>query len=234
MAASRQVYRLHTGIRGELPHPVGAHPRGEHYEANEMQALCWVFATLVESAILAYEFVMPPLSLQEREDYYAESKRMAALFGIPPAALPPDWTAFLRYTAAMFESQHLGVDENARAMGHGVLSGVGTWIRPPQWYRALTAFWMPPRLRVAFELPYGAEDEEAVKWAANHLHVFYPRVPGLLRLVGPFTRPRHDCAASSGTAHARQQSLLDGSAPPALFPIGGMILDCYSNLPVGV
>ena len=86
--ASRQLYQLHTGIRGELQQAVGPYPQGEHYEANEVAALRWVYATLVESAMLAYEFVLPPLSSAERQQYYEESKRMAALFGIPASALP--------------------------------------------------------------------------------------------------------------------------------------------------
>jgi uncharacterized protein (DUF2236 family) len=186
LAASDQVYRLHTGIRGELPHAVGSRPRGEHYEANETGALCWVFATLVDSAILAYEFVLPPLAPAEREHYYAESKRTAALFGVPPSALPTDWPAFTRYAAGMMESSLLGVDDNACRLGRNVLSGAGTWIRPPRWYRALTACWMPPRLRAGFELPFGAAEEEAVRSAARRLPGFYPRIPGLLRFVGPY------------------------------------------------
>lgn len=186
IAASRQVYRLHTGIRGELPHAVGTRPRGEHYEANEIKALCWVFATLVESAVLAYEFVLPPLAQDEREKYYAESKRMAALFGIPAEALPWDWSAFVQYTAAMVESPLLGVDENARLLGHSVLSGAGTWLRPPRWYRALTIFWMPPRFRTAFELFPGEREEESLTWAAGQLPLLYPRIPRAVRFVGPF------------------------------------------------
>jgi uncharacterized protein (DUF2236 family) len=185
-AASRQVYQLHTGIRGELPRAVGVCPRGQHYEATEIQALCWVFATLVHSALLAYEFVLPPLSPEEREQYYAENKRMAALFGIPADALPEDWTAFARYVAEMSESPLLDVDENARLLGHGVMSGVGTWVRPPRWYRALTASWMAPRLRTAFELPFGAREEEALRWATRRLPQLYPRLPDSLRLVGPY------------------------------------------------
>src|ERR1700721_4880687 len=97
--ASKRLYQRHTGIRGELPHTIGSHAQGEHYEANEAAALRWVYATLVESAILAYEFVLPPLSPGEREQYYLESKRMATLFGIQPGDLPHDWAAFTRYTA---------------------------------------------------------------------------------------------------------------------------------------
>src|SRR6202046_1590508 len=68
--ASKQLYQLHTGIRGELPNTVGAYQRGDHYEANEVAALRWVYATLVESAMLAYEFVLPPLTPADREQYY--------------------------------------------------------------------------------------------------------------------------------------------------------------------
>jgi uncharacterized protein (DUF2236 family) len=184
--ASRQLYQLHTGIRGELPHAVGPYLRGEHYEANEVAALRWVYATLVESAILAYEFVLPPLTSADRQQYYEESKRMAALFGIPAAALPVNWEAFTQYTAAMFRSPQLSVDAAARALGHSVLSGGGTWIRPPHWYKALTAWWMPPRLQSEFGLDFGTPEQQAVDRAARWLPRIYPSIPGLLRFVGPF------------------------------------------------
>jgi uncharacterized protein (DUF2236 family) len=186
IAASRQLHRRHTSIRGELPHEVGTHPQGEHYEANEVAALRWVYATLIESAILAYEFVQPPLLPDERNQYYAESKRMAALFGIPTEALPQDWDAFSRYSAEMLESPLLGVGEDGRVLGHSVLSGVGTRLRPPHWYKALTAFWMPPRLRTAFALSFGIPEEEAVSRTARRLPLLYRNIPRLLRFVGPF------------------------------------------------
>jgi uncharacterized protein (DUF2236 family) len=184
--ASKRLYQRHTGIRGELPHAIGSHVQGEHYEANETAALRWVYATLVESAILAYDFVLPALSPGEREQYYLESKRMAALFGIRAEDLPQDWAAFSRYTAEMFDSPQLGVDDNALALGRSVLSGVGTWLRPPHWYLSVTAFWMPPRLRAGFALPFGTREQQAVDRAARWLPRLYPKIPEVLRFVGPF------------------------------------------------
>ena len=184
--AARQVYSLHTGIRGELSGTVGARPAGEHYEANEAGALTWVYATLVESAVLAYEFAVQPLTAPDREQYYAESKRVAALFGVSAAALPGDWSSFARYTAEMVESPALGVDASACALGRSVMDGAGSWVHPPGWYRALTASWMPTRFRTSFALAYGVHEERAVGEAARWLPRVYACLPRGLRLVGPF------------------------------------------------
>jgi uncharacterized protein (DUF2236 family) len=177
--AAHQLYRRHVTIQGPLPD-------GGHYEANDVAALRWVYATLVESALLAYDFALPPLSGGDREHYYQESKRMAALFGIPADELPWDWAAFGEYTAEMFDSPVLAVDGNARALGDSVLSGVGTWLRPPRWYRALTAFWMPPRLRMEFALPFTQREQQAVKQAAGWLPRVYRFLPEVPRYVGPY------------------------------------------------
>src|ERR1700738_4199208 len=96
-AASRHLYQLATRIKGELPESVAGYPQGSPYEANEVNALLWVYATLLESALLAYDSVLPPLSYAERETYYTESKTLHALFGIPPAAMPVDWSGFEAY-----------------------------------------------------------------------------------------------------------------------------------------
>jgi uncharacterized protein (DUF2236 family) len=215
--AANQLYRRHTSIRGELPHAIGTHLPGEHYEANEVAALRWVYATLVESAILAYDFALPPLSSGEREQYYLESKRMAALFGIQAEDLPQDWAAFSRYTTEMFDSPQLGVDANALALGHSVLSGAGTWIRPPHWYLSVTAFWMPPRLRAGFGLPFGAQEQRAVDQAARWLPRLYPRVPKMLRFVGPFHEAEGRLRGRSPGALTRKSNLFWMGEPRLLY-----------------
>jgi uncharacterized protein (DUF2236 family) len=186
LAASRHLYVLHTRIQGELPASAGAHPEGSHYEANEVKALLWVYATLVESALLAYDTVMPPLSAGERETYYSESRRMAALFGIPSDALPADWSAFAAYNHAMWQSETLGVNSLSREMAHRVLHGRGSWVPIPHWYRSLTAAWLPVRLRDGFALQFGQREEAAAAMAASWLPRVYRHMPAALRFVGPY------------------------------------------------
>lgn len=185
LAASGHLYQLHTRIRGELPESVAAYPRGAPYEANEVNALLWVYATLVESALLAYDSVLPPLSGAEREAYYAESRTMAALFGIPAAALPADWSAFEAYNRAMWSSDTLGVSPLSREMAHGVLHSRGSWVPVPRWYRALTAAWIPERLRDEFALASGTR-EAVVAGPPGWLPRIYRQLPATLRFVGPY------------------------------------------------
>ena len=186
VAAARQLYRRHASIRGELPQAVVSHAAHEHYEANELRALTWVYATLVDSAVLAYEFVRPALTAEQRETYFRESKRMGLLFGISPEFLPADWCAFIRYFEEMVASDELDVSETARALGVSVMSGVGTWVRPPRWYHALTAAWMPERLRGGFGLAYGPSEQQAARRAQTWLPTVYARLPEAVRYVGPY------------------------------------------------
>jgi len=60
-AAARHLHRRHQSIRGTLPETTARFTQGTSYEANEVSALCWVYATLIDSGLLAYELVLPPL-----------------------------------------------------------------------------------------------------------------------------------------------------------------------------
>jgi uncharacterized protein (DUF2236 family) len=186
LAAARHLYTVHTHIRGEISEEVGAWERGTPYEANEIAALQWVYATLVESAVLAYECVMPPLTAEELASYFDESKALATLFGLPSASLPRNWAQFGNYCREMEASNWLGVSSIARAMGRNLLRGADSWIKPPEWYRALTTAWLPKRFRNEFGLFFGPKEQEAAESATIWLPRVYRRLPSALRFVGPW------------------------------------------------
>jgi uncharacterized protein (DUF2236 family) len=186
LAAARHLHRRHSGISGKLPETAGPFAEGSAYEANDVAALRWVYATLVDSAVLAYELVLPPLSIAEREQYYAESWRTAALFGIPRRELPGNWRDFSAYIESMFGSNALVVSTAARRMAHELQSAAGTWIRLPFWYRSLTAHMLPQRLREEFQIPYGEREQRSAARALRWLPRIYCRLPAIIRFVGPY------------------------------------------------
>ncbi|GLH75378.1 hypothetical protein SSBR45G_02860 [Bradyrhizobium sp. SSBR45G] len=186
VAVARRLYRRHAAVDGMMPETVGPFAAGSRFRANDVEALRWVHATLVETAMMSYGLLCPPLSAAEREQYWREAMRFARLFGIPHEALPQDWTSFKAYTATMMESETLTVGTAARDIARRIFSGEATWIGPPRWFTALTAEMLPERLRSGFGLPYGERERRAAARARIWLPRAYAVLPGRLRTVGPY------------------------------------------------
>jgi uncharacterized protein (DUF2236 family) len=184
--SARSLYKMHTRITGEIPEAVAGYEKSSRYEALHIPALKWVYATLIESAVIAYECVLPPLTDEEQAQYYAESKILAGLFGLPPSALPANWSGFKSYVTEMFESDALGVSERTRHMAQSIMIGANSWVHVPRWYQALTAEWLPDRFRDEFGLRFGAGEKASAQRAHIWLPRVYSKIPYTLRYVGPY------------------------------------------------
>jgi uncharacterized protein (DUF2236 family) len=184
VAAARRLHHRHTAIRGTLAEAAGPFLAGSIYQANEIAALRWVCATLIDTARVAHDLVLPPLTARQRECYYADSRLFAALFGIPQQDLPPNWSAFVSYNRAMRDSDTLTVTTVARAVARAIFAG--SWPRVPQWYQALTAQLLPPRIREAFGFHDGETERRLAQRAIERLRWIYPLLPTRLRTVGPY------------------------------------------------
>ncbi|MDD1533754.1 DUF2236 domain-containing protein [Bradyrhizobium sp. WBOS4] len=186
LLSSRQLHRRHSMIVGEMPETVGPFAAGSRYHANDIPSLRWVHATLVESALMAHDLVLPALTVEERERYWSESRLFGALFGLTADDLPADWSGFSAYTGAMAQSETLTVSPAAHEIAAQIFAGARPWLRPPRWYRALTARMLPERLRAGFALALDANDDRSVDNALRWIRRVYPKLPDRLRYVGPY------------------------------------------------
>src|SRR5260370_32905180 len=173
IAAARKLHRRHAGICGALSASSGAYSAGSAYRPNDLAALRCVWATLIETAPLAYELIAPMLSIEDRERYYAEARLFASLFGIPQDALPQSWADFAGYVDQMLASDLLAVSDAARHIAGELFAGAGTCWRMPLWYRALTAGLLPPRLRQDFGLAYGPAEARSAEQATSQVCLGY-------------------------------------------------------------
>jgi uncharacterized protein (DUF2236 family) len=186
MSAARRLHCRHAGIRGELPWTAGAFAIGSPYAANSIPALRWVYATLIETALLSYELVVPPLTSKQRERYYQESLLFAGLFGIPKSCLPEDWAAFSAYFAAMLDSEILSVSDRTRRMAQRLLAGADLWLPVPASYQNLTLALLPRPIRERLGFRSGELDEPENRGKLALLRRLYPLLPARLRYVGPY------------------------------------------------
>jgi uncharacterized protein (DUF2236 family) len=186
LAAARRLHRRHAAVTGILPWTAGRFAAGSVYRANEISALRWVHATLVETALLTHDLVLPALTNSEREKYWAEGRLFAALFGLRQADLPPDWTSFTAYNEAMWRSDILTVSPAARKIAEQIFLRRATGLRVPKWYLALTTQLLPERLRGEFGLSFGEREQRSMDLALARIRRLYPRLPLRLRAVGPY------------------------------------------------
>jgi uncharacterized protein (DUF2236 family) len=82
-ATIRRVNAIHERVRGRRPDD------GTPYSALDPEALLWVHATLVDTALRVYARFVGPLRPDEEQAYHEESARIAALLGVPPSFMPP-------------------------------------------------------------------------------------------------------------------------------------------------
>lgn len=86
----------------------------------------------------------------------------------------------------MARSDILTVSRAARNIARQIFSVAGTRLRPPMWYRALTAQMLPYRLRVEFGLTCDEHEQNTAQRALAWMRRICPSLPDRLRTVGPY------------------------------------------------
>ncbi len=178
LAAARQINAVHHRVRGD------------GYTASDPRLLLWVHATLIDSALVAYETFVARLQLSDRETYYQESKLLGELLGLPRAAYPASLADFDAYMAAAIDGDVLVVDRRALELAEAVLRPPVRWV-PRLAYKpleAVTAGLLPWRLRTAYGLSWGRPDRLMFAAARRSVPRMVALLPRQMRKMPPARR----------------------------------------------
>ena len=182
-ASLQRVRQLHRRVRGTIKQG-DVLPAGTPYDAQDSDLLLWVHATLVDSALVAYELFVGPLSGQEKRQYYSETKRLAYLFGVPEAETPTSLEAFNDYMREMIGGDKIFVGSTARALAGEVL-------HPKPWVlkmggplsSLISAGLLPEKLRRQYGLTWNQRKEKTLQLLAALVRAALPFVPARIRIV---------------------------------------------------
>jgi uncharacterized protein (DUF2236 family) len=186
LAAARAVNQAHARVRGD------------DYRALDPDLLMWVHATLVDSALVTYETFVKPLTHDDRERFYEESKLLGELLCIPRQHFPATYTDFASYLASMVADTIL-VDGRAAELAALVMRPrlkllPGTAMIP---FEIVTAGLLPPTLREQYGLPWTRAHERAFR-------LMVIAVPRLVAVTPPVLRvwplPGHNVKLSGSFA----------------------------------
>ena len=181
-ASLQHVNRVHGRVRGAVPanEPGGA----RDYFALDQDLLLWVHATLVDSALIAYQAFVAPLSTAAKCSYYEDSKRLAELFKIRPEIVPTRLVDFEAYMRRMVVGGAITVGPMARALARDILYPRPRLLRPAgPLFRLVTAGLLPDELRRGYGLAWNDVRERRLRRFAHIVRRFLPLLPSPLRIV---------------------------------------------------
>lgn len=179
-----QIRAVHERVRGRLGAAVGIWPCGAAYDAQDPALLLWVHATLVHTSMSGYELFVRPFCGGERERYYADTKTIAELVGIPRGSVPPTPHEFARYWDAELTSGRIAVGPAARALAPAILYP-GVRYVPRTLFRGaslLTIGLLPPLARAAYGYRWSVAREAAFRAASAALRRAAAMLPERVRL----------------------------------------------------
>lgn len=167
------VTRRHTAVSGHAPD-------GRAYSALDPELLLWVYATLIDSSLLAYETLVAPLSASHRDRYYAEFCRNGPVWGIPAAQFPHSIDDLRAWMRRLIVSGQVSVSPQGRDIGQFILQPprVGLLMLP---LALLTVWLLPPELRRGFGFGWGPRREGLMRGIAAGSRAVVPRLPAGLR-----------------------------------------------------
>jgi uncharacterized protein (DUF2236 family) len=178
--AARHLQGVHAHVHGTVEEGRSA---GAPYAAADPELLLWVWATLVESALLVYARYVGPLKVADVEAYYEEQKRFLAVCGAPAETAPATFAQFM----AFYDETVEGVLEVTPA----ALDVAAAILRPRRLPRPLrplfdalnlaTVGLLPPTLRAAYGLGWGPQRERLLGAQTSVVRRLMPLLPALLR-----------------------------------------------------
>jgi uncharacterized protein (DUF2236 family) len=166
------IRAIHTRVHGTLSERVGRFAAGTPYSAEDPVLVLWVHATLVDTMVTTFEWLVRPLTADERDRYCAEAAWVATTLGARDADVPRTWPSLRDYVEEMVSGDTLAVGPQAALLGRALLwSPLAAMLPGSGWLnRLMTAALLPPRLR----------DEYGLTWNGRR-HWLAGRVAGLIR-----------------------------------------------------
>lgn len=175
--ASLTVRQIHSRVTGALTEAVGPYEAGATYDANDPDLLVWVWATLVDQALVAYETYVEALSDADREAYYRESKVFGQLMGVPADAFPETLADFYGYYERELK-ETVAVGDLGTELKETLLDQFA-FLGPL--YPFFGTATMPAPCREAFDLPWSDRRQRVFEAVASSVRRLLPYLPAWVR-----------------------------------------------------
>ena len=176
LRALRRIDARHASVRGTAED-------GRPYRARDPRLLLWVQATLVLTSLRWYELVAGRLAPVDRQRYWDEGKVFARELGVPEELFPRTIEDLERYEREMLAATVVP-DATSRLVSRAVIRPIAALPDPVYWPTdVIAAGLLPPSLREAFALPWGAAERRFFRFVIHGLRIWRALAPKWLATV---------------------------------------------------
>ena len=210
------VDNMHQEVVGEIPEAAGPYPAGSRYSAFDPEMMLWTVAVMADSAVVFYEMFVGTLSAAEKDAFWADYVRFAALFGMPEDVAPRSWHEFKSWLDGFIASDRAFLTDEARHTAGAIMFQIPVpRSRRPGIlaHNVIMLASLPPRVRELYGLEYTRRHEAAFRALVGFSKLTRPLAPAKLRR-GYNTRDFEMVAATE-----RKIVAAGGTAPGALPPV---------------
>lgn len=177
-AAIRRVNAIHASVRGQRPDD------GSPYTAADPEALLWVHATLIDTALRVYGRFVAPLSAAEEQGYHDEAAPVAIGLGVPADRMPDRLADMRAWMADMISVGSVRVTPAAMDVARTVLRPLPV-VPPLIWEAAhlVSLSTLPHELRRQYGIRWSPARERGVDRIAGAIRATLPLLPPPLRFA---------------------------------------------------
>lgn len=174
-ATIRRVNAIHAAVRGRRSD-------GSPYSALDPEALLWVHATLVDTALRVYGRFVRPLTAADEQAYHDEAAEVAIRLGVAPADLPPTIAGLRSWMDEMVADGRVRVTPEARRIARTVLYPL-PWVPRLAWDAAhlVSIATLRSEIRRQYGIGWSTEREAGMARIATFSRRTLPLLPSVLR-----------------------------------------------------
>lgn len=195
-ATLRRVNAIHAAVSGRRAD-------GATYSALDPEALLWVHATLVDTALRIYDRFVASLTDADRQRYHEESSHVGIALGIPADTMPATLVELRDWMDGMIRSGRVRVTPDARRIARTVLYPTRF---PPHlaWDVAhlVSMATLHPEIRRQYGIGWGESRERGMERLAALSRRALPLLPAPLR-TAPQARAADRRVVQAGAAGTR-------------------------------
>ncbi len=193
-ATLRRLNAIHASVRGRLPSD------GAAYSALDPEALLWVHATLVDTALRVFNRFVQPLSAAQEQAYHDEAGQVAVALGVPAERLPPTVAELRTWMDGMIADGEVHVTAHALEIARTVLYP-WPWVPRVAWDAAhlISLATLRPAIRRQYGIGWSSSRERGMGRLAALSRAILPAMPPVLRHVPQARAAERRVSQATGT-----------------------------------